>query len=59
MIVMEVLKEAFDRHGFKVLLNEKPFKQLNGSGKHANWSLNFIDEKNKINNLFSIPKNPE
>ena len=43
MITMEVLKEVFDRYGYAVLLHEKPFNHLNGSGKHCNWSLNYID----------------
>lgn len=41
---METLKEVFDRHDLAVLLHEKPFKQVNGSGKHANWSLNYVNE---------------
>jgi glutamine synthetase len=40
---MEILKEVFDKHGYTVLLHEKPFKELNGSGKHANWSINYVD----------------
>lgn len=44
MMAMETLKEVFDRHDLAVLLHEKPFKQVNGSGKHANWSLNYVNE---------------
>jgi glutamine synthetase len=38
------MKETFERRGFAVLLHEKPFHQINGSGKHANWSLNYINK---------------
>jgi glutamine synthetase len=38
-IIMETLKRVGTRHGFKVLLHEKPFDGLNGSGKHVNWSV--------------------
>jgi glutamine synthetase len=41
MLVMDVLKSTFDRHGYTVLLHEKPFKSANGSGKHCNWSLQY------------------
>lgn len=39
MLVMEVMKEIAAKHGFKMLLHEKPFAGLNGSGKHCNWSM--------------------
>jgi glutamine synthetase len=39
MLVMEVLKKVAARHGLHCLLHEKPFKGINGSGKHCNWSL--------------------
>ena len=32
---------------------------MNGSGKHCNWSLNYIDEKGKMIDLFGIPKKAE
>ncbi len=38
-LVMEVLKRAAERNGMECLLHEKPFKWVNGSGKHNNWSL--------------------
>jgi glutamine synthetase len=38
-IMMEVLRRVAQRHDFKVLLHEKPFAGVNGSGKHNNWSL--------------------
>ncbi|MDR1258374.1 MAG: glutamine synthetase III [Tannerellaceae bacterium] len=39
LLLMSVMKEVAERHHFKVLLHEKPFKGINGSGKHNNWSL--------------------
>jgi glutamine synthetase len=38
-LLMEILKTVGERHGFMVLLHEKPFAGVNGSGKHVNWSL--------------------
>ena len=38
-LLMTVMKKVARRHGFQVLLHEKPFKGINGSGKHNNWSL--------------------
>ena len=38
-LVMEVLRKVALRHQFSVLLHEKPFAGVNGSGKHNNWSL--------------------
>lgn len=54
MIIMEILKEVFDKHGLTALLHEKPFKEINGSGKHANWSLNYVKEDGSLKNLFAI-----
>ena len=39
MILMSLMREVAAEHGFRVLLHEKPFKGINGSGKHCNWSL--------------------
>lgn len=38
-LVMEVMKKVAKRHNLECLLHEKPFKGVNGSGKHDNWSL--------------------
>ncbi|MEL6811570.1 MAG: glutamine synthetase III [Bacteroidota bacterium] len=38
-LLMDVMDKVADRHHFKVLFHEKPFKGINGSGKHNNWSL--------------------
>ncbi|MCI6701788.1 MAG: glutamine synthetase III [Prevotella sp.] len=39
MLIMSLMKKVARRHGFRVLLHEKPFAGINGSGKHNNWSL--------------------
>jgi glutamine synthetase len=39
MLVMETMKRVGDRYGLQLLLHEKPFAGVNGSGKHLNWSL--------------------
>ena len=39
MLLMSVMKRVARKHGFRVLLHEKPFAGINGSGKHNNWSL--------------------
>lgn len=58
MILMSVMKMVAARHGFKVLFHEKPFKGVNGSGKHCNWSVTadtgvnlFAPGKNEDENL--------
>lgn len=39
LLVMALMRKISHKHGFRVLLHEKPFKGINGSGKHNNWSL--------------------
>ncbi len=39
LLLMSLMNEVARRHHFRVLLHEKPFKGVNGSGKHNNWSL--------------------
>ena len=39
MLMMSLMKRVARKHGFRCLLHEKPFKGINGSGKHNNWSL--------------------
>ena len=39
MLLMSLMKRVARKHGFRVLLHEKPFDGINGSGKHNNWSL--------------------
>src|SRR3546814_19940132 len=52
---MDLMEKIALRHHFKVLLHEKPFAGLNGSGKHNNWSL--ITNTGK--NLLSPGKTPK
>ena len=53
-LTMEIMKKLADKHGFTCLLHEKPFKGVNGSGKHNNWSLSADNGMN----LFDQGKNP-
>ena len=39
LLVMDIMHRIGNRHNFRVLLHEKPFAGINGSGKHNNWSL--------------------
>jgi glutamine synthetase len=39
LLMMSIMKRIARRHGFRLLLHEKPFAGINGSGKHNNWSL--------------------
>lgn len=39
LLIMAIMKKVARRHGFRLLLHEKPFSGINGSGKHNNWSL--------------------
>ncbi|HAZ03770.1 MAG TPA: glutamine synthetase type III [Marinilabiliales bacterium] len=55
MLLMDLMKKISRRHNFKVLLHEKPFKGINGSGKHNNWSM----ATNTGVNLLSPGKNPK
>ncbi len=48
-MTMETLKKVAERHGLNCLLHEKPFKGVNGSGKHNNWSLISDDGINLLN----------
>ncbi|NTW95957.1 MAG: glutamine synthetase type III [Erysipelotrichaceae bacterium] len=47
-IMMDVLKKTAKKHGMECLLHEKPFKGINGSGKHNNWSLITDDGQNLL-----------
>ena len=38
-LIMDVMNKVAERHHFVVLMHEKPFAGINGSGKHNNWSL--------------------
>lgn len=39
LLLMEVMEQVARKHNFRLLLHEKPYPGLNGSGKHNNWSL--------------------
>ena len=54
LLIMTVMNEVARRHNFRVLLHEKPFAGVNGSGKHNNWSLG----TDKGRQLFSPGKTP-
>ncbi|MBO6048624.1 MAG: glutamine synthetase III, partial [Spirochaetales bacterium] len=54
-ITMETMKKVAERHGFACLLHEKPFKGINGSGKHNNWSISTDTGMN----LLEPGKNPK
>ena len=58
VLLMTIMKKVARRHHFRVLLHEKPFKGINGSGKHCNWSLGtdtgvnlFAPGRNDVENL--------
>ncbi len=54
-LLMDLMDKVARRHGFKVLLHEKPYAGVNGSGKHNNWSL--ITDTGK--NLLAPGKTPK
>jgi len=43
VMVMQIIEEVAPRHGLVALLQEKPFNDVNGSGKHVNWSIATAD----------------
>jgi glutamine synthetase len=55
LLVMMVMRKVASRHNFKILLHEKPFAGINGSGKHNNWSVS----TNTGVNLLSPGKTPK
>ena len=55
MLVMALMRKVARNHGFRVLLHEKPYSSVNGSGKHNNWSLC----TDTGINLFAPGKNPK
>ncbi|MES2653053.1 MAG: glutamine synthetase III [Bacteroidota bacterium] len=54
-LLMDIMEKVARRHNFKVLLHEKPYAGINGSGKHNNWSL--ITDTGK--NLLAPGKTPK
>lgn len=55
MLLMDLMKKVARRHNFDVLFHEKPYKGVNGSGKHNNWSM----ATDTGVNLLSPGKNPK
>ncbi len=55
LLVMDLMNKVALKHKFRVLLHEKPFAGVNGSGKHNNWSLS----TDTGTNLYSPGKNAE
>ena len=53
-LLMDIMGKIASKHQFKILLHEKPFSGINGSGKHNNWSL----QTNTGVNLLSPGKTP-
>ena len=47
-LLMDIMEKVARRHNFRVLLHEKPFAGVNGSGKHNNWSLSTNTGKNLL-----------
>ncbi|MDB5137646.1 MAG: glutamine synthetase type [Mucilaginibacter sp.] len=54
-LLMDIMDRVAKRHNFKVLLHEKPYAGINGSGKHNNWSM----ITNTGRNLLSPGKTPK
>ncbi|MBQ9427612.1 MAG: glutamine synthetase III [Paludibacteraceae bacterium] len=54
LLVMSIMERVAQKHHFRVLLHEKPYAGVNGSGKHCNWSL----QTNTGVNLLAPGKNP-
>lgn len=55
LLLMDIMEKIARKHDFRILFHEKPFKSVNGSGKHNNWSLS----TNTGVNLLSPGKNPK
>ena len=54
LLVMSIMERVAGKHHFRVLLHEKPYAGVNGSGKHCNWSMS----TNTGVNLLAPGKNP-
>ncbi len=54
LLVMSIMERVAEKHHFRVLLHEKPYAGVNGSGKHCNWSMS----TNTGINLLAPGKNP-
>ena len=49
LVVMQIIEETAAQYGLAALLQEKPFNNINGSGKHNNWSIGTHDGVNLLN----------
>ncbi|MSQ00857.1 MAG: glutamine synthetase type III [Myxococcales bacterium] len=54
-LVMQTMRKVADRHGLAMLMHEKPFAGVNGSGKHVNWSM----QTSTGDNLLEPGQNPQ
>ena len=54
LLIMSIMERVAEKHHFRVLLHEKPYAGVNGSGKHCNWSMS----TNTGINLLAPGKNP-
>ena len=54
LLIMSIMERVAEKHHFRVLLHEKPYAGVNGSGKHCNWSM----QTNTGINLLAPGKNP-
>jgi glutamine synthetase len=54
-LIMDIMRRVARKHKFRVLFHEKPFAEVNGSGKHSNWSM----ATDAGVNLLSPGKNPK
>ena len=52
ILLMQIMKDNFKKEGLVTLFHEKPFGDINGSGKHANWNLAYVKPDGSIKNLF-------
>ncbi|MBF0585527.1 glutamine synthetase III [Prosthecochloris sp. N3] len=48
LLVMEVMRRVAEKKGFALLMHEKPFAGINGSGKHNNWSIGAVGGMNLL-----------
>lgn len=55
LLMMQLMQEIAEKHHLRCLFHEKPFAQLNGSGKHSNWSLSTDEGVNLLDPKESTP----
>mmetsp|Transcript_4324 Transcript_4324/g.6121 ORF Transcript_4324/g.6121 Transcript_4324/m.6121 type:complete len:714 (+) Transcript_4324:72-2213(+) len=58
IVVMQIIEETAANYGLTALFQEKPFNNINGSGKHNNWSIGTTDIRNPVNllNVLQVAK---